>query len=134
MRVIIFEIECLKFMKRDPHLIRELLRLLEGYSACSTVRELSVDGFSPQEIIEHVQILLDADFLKGKIIEGIEGRPEKYLIHRITWAGHEFLALARNETVWKSALDQIRNAGLSVGFGVLQALLVSTCKHKFNLP
>jgi hypothetical protein len=112
-------------MKGDFELIRNLLNQLEYLPACTSVSELNAEGFSSQEIMEHVELLLDADFLRGKIIPNTDGKPEKYLIHRITWAGHEFLALAKNDTVWKSALEQIKKAGSAVTIGILQTKLTT---------
>ena len=120
-------------MKRDFELIRNLLNQLEDLPACTSVSELNAEGFSSQEIMEHVELLLDADFLRGKIIPSTDGKPQKYLIHRITWAGHEFIALAKNDTMWKSALEQIKKAGSAVTIGMLQMILTATLKSHLGM-
>jgi hypothetical protein len=120
-------------MKRDFELIRNLLNQLEDLPACTSVSELNAEGFSSQEIMEHVELLLDADFLQGKIISNTDGRAEKYLIHRITWAGHEFIALAKNDTVWKSALEQVKKIGSAVTIGMLQTILVTIIKSQVGM-
>jgi len=50
---------------------------------------------------------------------------------RITWEGHEFLANARNETVWSKVKSIVLAKGGSVSFEVLKFLVVETAKSTF---
>jgi hypothetical protein len=52
---------------------------------------------------------------------------------RMTWAGHEFLDAAREDTRWKKAMDIVRDKGRSVTFEVLKALLISLIKTAVGL-
>jgi hypothetical protein len=46
------------------------------------------------------------------------------IIFRMTWAGHEFLANARNNTVWKKVTSQITAKVGTVSVEVVKQLLV----------
>ena len=51
--------------------------------------------------------------------------PVASVILRLTWAGHEFLDNARNDTIWRGVLSKIKSAALTVSFDVLAELLKS---------
>lgn len=40
----------------------------------------------------------------------------------VTWAGHEFLDTARNETVWTRTKELVKEKGGSASFEVVKAL------------
>lgn len=55
-------------------------------------------------------------------------------VHRITWQGYEFLAAARNESVWQRAKSMIKAKSQDVPFSVLQAVLTDAAKQVFGMP
>src|SRR4051794_2097593 len=87
-------------MKRDMELFRSLLMAMEDSSSDS----ISPEGFahknklSPEVVNYHVALLVDADF-----IHAFEGyRPDGttyWTVVRVKHLGHEFLALARNDSI-----------------------------------
>ena len=42
----------------------------------------------------------------------------------LTWEGHEFLDIARNDNVWKSASEKITKKLVSISFDMLKIILV----------
>jgi len=55
-------------------------------------------------------------------------------IQKLTWAGHDFLDAARNDTVWNSAKEKLISVGGSASLEILKALLVQTAKQLLGLP
>jgi hypothetical protein len=54
-------------------------------------------------------------------------------IHRLTWDGHEFLANAKNDTIWKKVTSQAEEKGESISLFVLNQLLASATKKYLGL-
>src|SRR6266481_2807845 len=91
-------------MKRDMELIRIVLLSVEEKAGDPRGWvNLEIPGHSNQEISYHVTLLQDAGLLESCDLSGTVGfdvRPK-----RLTWNGHEFLDAAKNDTVWKKALE-----------------------------
>jgi len=49
----------------------------------------------------------------------------------LTWAGHEFIANARNETVWAKVKATVVAKGGTASFEVLKYLVIETAKSYF---
>ena len=106
-------------MRRNMELVRELLLRVEaneGFGALAS-------KYSQEEIVGHVEILLDAKLLEGKVHHDLSGGPGSAYIQRLTWAGHEFLDNARNDTVWNKVTATIKNAATTASFEVLVEML-----------
>lgn len=106
-------------MKRNMELVRELLLRVEADEDFSAL----ASKYSQEEIVEHVEILLDAKLLEGKVYHDLSGDPGSAYIQRLTWAGHEFLDNARNDTVWNKVTATIKNAATTASFEVLVEML-----------
>src|SRR5690242_8249708 len=106
-------------MKNDMNLIRLILLDIESNPPGELIRGFEYEGRSKAEILEHVQYLLDADFIDGEIGEGNMGQPIDCVVRRMTWTGQQFLAKAKNDTVWKKVLAQAEAKGMSTSFVVI---------------
>ena len=106
-------------MKRNMELVRELLLRVEAGEDLGAV----ASKYSQEEIVGHVEILLDAKLLEGKVYHDLSGGPGSAYIQRLTWAGHEFLDNARNETVWNKVTATIKSAATTASFEVLVEML-----------
>ena len=107
-------------MKRDLDLARQLLLDIEARGAdCSvsvlhngTVHEHASTSFEIDERVRyHLRLLIDGGFLK-EVDRTTAGVP----CVRLTYDGHEFLELARHESLWREAkwLCQERTGGESL--------------------
>ena len=101
-------------MKRNMELVRELLLRVEADEGFGSL----ASKYSQEEIVGHVEILLDAKLLEGKVYHDLSGDPGSAYIQRLTWAGHEFLDNARNDTVWNKVTATIMNAATTASFEV----------------
>jgi hypothetical protein len=51
----------------------------------------------------------------------------------LTSAGHDFAENARSETIWKRAMDTVKEKGGAITVGVLTQLLASLVKTHYGL-
>jgi hypothetical protein len=112
-------------MKRDMEIVRKLLLRAEAADG----------GLSINDLVEtyHVRIMIDAGLVEGRISEEITSdAPRHSHIHNLTWAGHEFLDAARNDTVWNSTKRRIAKAG-SWTFGLVLEVLKEEAKRHIGL-
>jgi hypothetical protein len=116
-------------MKRDMNLIRLLLLETEGEEPKP---DLSV--FSEDQRLYHSALLIEADLVHGQIIEDGSGQPASTVTLRLTWAGHEFLDAARNDTIWHKAGERIKKSGVDVSLSVLKEVLNQLLKQSLGLP
>jgi hypothetical protein len=110
-------------------LIRLLLLETEGEEP-----RPDLSGFTQQRRAYHSALLIEAGLVDGFIVNDAEGLPSGTVRRRLTWAGHEFLDAARNDTIWKQAADKLKLAGVQVSVSVLQELLKKLLKDSLGLP
>lgn len=120
-------------MKRDLNLVRAILLDIEASPPGELIREFNYEGRSKAEILEHVQLLLDANFIEGQMLLGNMGQPEGCFVMRMTWDGQEFLAKAKNDTIWKKVIAQAEEKGMSTSMAVVNALLEAAAKKYAGL-
>jgi Hypothetical protein (DUF2513) len=73
------------------------------------------DNYSDEQIAYHVQLLLDADLIEGKVISQNRGGrqiPSGYFITRLTMSGHDFLDASRENKVWEKAKGTFKEKGV----------------------
>lgn len=119
-------------MKRDLDLIRRILLDIEERgeeSKRSGYSSVGGNGQDPETIQYHVQLLNDAG-----LIVADEVMPGQWWPERITWAGHEFLDLARNETLWRRTITAVERALGSAPFHVVQELLSRNARDLLEAP
>lgn len=119
-------------MQRDLELIRTILLELER-APTPNQDELRLPDVSEEQIGYHVKLLHQAGFVEAIDISTRE-EPMAWLPLGLTWAGHEFLDAARNQTTWRRALQNVQGTAGSVPISVLQALLISFGKAALGLP
>lgn len=120
-------------MKRDLNLVRNILLDVESGSAGEAIDGFEYDGKGRGEVLEHVQLLLDAGFIDGLVATGGRNEPIGCVVFRMTWAGQEFLSKAKNDTLWKKVLAQAEEKGLSTSMAVVNGLLESAAKKYVGL-
>jgi Hypothetical protein (DUF2513) len=122
-------------MKLDLELVRELLLEVEKAPA-NTYPEVELPERDENEVLEHLELLIEADLLEGTKHEsgmGEDGRLLAVDVTRLTWEGHQFLANARNEQVWARTRAIVKEKGGAASFAVVKGLLTATALHLFGL-
>jgi YD repeat-containing protein len=103
-------------------LVREILLEIESQPFTGEGLDLSIEGYTPEEITYHVMILCEAGLIDSEVLStfsGTDWRPT-----RLTWDGHEFLAAARDESRWKTATSTVLEKAGGLAFEVLRQLLM----------
>jgi len=116
-------------MKRDMNLIRLLLLEVEGEEP-----RPDLSAYTEDQRIYHSALLIEAGLVHGQVLENGSGQPVGTVISRPTWAGHEFLDAARNDTIWKKATEQIKKSGVDVTITLLKDILNQLLKQSLGLP
>ena len=92
-------------MKRDMDLVVKILDQTENRTDREPI-DVKVDGYDELTIGKHVAMLFDAGYLDGIGYDIIDVPYRVYRVRDISWNGHEFLAVLRNEHGWSA----IKNA------------------------
>jgi hypothetical protein len=120
-------------MKRDMDLIRKMLLEIESRD---DVFIPSDDPADYRRIAYHLLQLNEGGLITG--IEATESVGGELLVHvatqpRLTWAGHEFLDLARNETVWADAKEKVGDSVGTVSLEIMNQLLTQIAKQRLRI-
>lgn len=110
-------------MKRDMNLIKYLLMQIEESEAGHGYRPLAEsmpEDIRPTqwELLLHCRLIAERGLAVGTETE------TRWIFTRLTWDGHDFLDNARNDSVWRAAMD----AAGHFSFGVFTATLAEAAK------
>ncbi len=97
-------------MERDMDLIRAMLLAIESNQS-GFAPKIEIPNYTEEQINYHALLLGEAGL--AEVVDTTSGgskSPEAMII-RLTWAGHEFLDSARENTRWNQAKDLINKIG-----------------------
>lgn len=132
-------------MKRNWDLLREILDIAEqcegGHPLVATSRShfsgshysLDIPDHGFGEVVEHVLLLGDAGLAKVRDLGRTGDGPSGVAIDRLTMAGHDFLASARDDQRWEKAMTMVKDKGGAVTVSVLSQILAALLKQSFGL-
>jgi len=86
-------------MTRDMDLIREILFAVESRTD-TLPQETTVKGYDRPTVIRHVQMLLEAGYLKGKQHPSDSSHYPVITITDLSWEGHELISAVRSNGIW----------------------------------
>lgn len=114
-------------MKRDMDLIRQILVHLEGLDqpALQTVPEF--EGSTQARVLEHIRLLIDAGLITA--VDATTFGGPNYINIKMTWAGHEFVTVVRDDEIWKKTKQGASKLG-SWTFALLADLATGLIKAK----
>lgn len=104
-------------MKRDMDLIRTILLKVEadptfdGLSQTTNIdaARLGIIDHSEKEVTYHIVQLIEAGLLAGNM--KLAGISCLVVIHKLTWAGHDFLDTVRDPKIWEKTKKEVEAAG-----------------------
>lgn len=106
--------------RRDFNLVREILLTAEQPGPPL----FSYPEFGPDLVQHHLVLMMEAGLLHGTTLrEG--GGTTRVLVERLSWSGHDLLALVRNSADWQKARAKILDANGRADFPVLTSWLRS---------
>jgi hypothetical protein len=118
-------------MKRDMDLVRQILIVLEDYEHGLAPEPFAVPGYTEEQIGYHIVLMDEAGLVQAHPDTSFGQQSPSAMLERITWAGHEFIGNARNETIWNRVKGIVVAKGGTVSFEVLKFLVVETAKTYF---
>lgn len=118
-------------MKRDMDLVRQILLVLEDHEHGHPPATIDLPGYTEEAVGYHLMLMGEAGLLVVTETTCFNDPSPQAIVTRMTWAGHEFVANARNETVWKKVNGLVIAKGGTVSFEVLKFLVVETAKSYF---
>ncbi|PZV07639.1 MAG: hypothetical protein DCF32_06765 [Leptolyngbya sp.] len=124
-------------MKRDLELIRAiLLRVEETPIGRSLSSPLKVDGYGDDVIAEHVRLLKEAGYIEAQLVIGFNQvgvhQVQDFSITRLLNDGHDFIADAKNPTVWKKTIDFLASKGGDVSLAVVKGVAAKMAFEYFG--
>lgn len=112
-------------------LVRLLLLRVEGEE------EVDLSEYSEQQQGYHLHKMRDAGLVTCNVIQDVMGEyhvSPAILNHaELTWEGHDFLDVARSQTIWKKAMTKVKATTGTVTFDVLKALLTALAKEGLGI-
>ena len=116
-------------MKRDMNLIRLQLLETEGEDP-----KPDLSAYTEEQLVYHSALLIEAGLVHGEVVLDGNGQPVGTVTAPLTWAGHEFLDAARNDTIWHKASERIKKSGVDVTISLMKEILNQLLKQSLNLP
>ena len=120
-------------MQRDMNLVRQILLELEKSDGYSEFRTIRIQGQSSEVIAYHLILLYEAGLIEGTPNKQTFNSPASISTRRLTWDGHEFLDLSRNDKLWKKALEEVKKAGAPFTLDILKGLLLFWSKKQLGI-
>jgi hypothetical protein len=114
-------------MKRDMDLMRQIMMEVENLRYDGGGHEITIPDHAKPEIYYHVLLLHEAGLIEALDLSGndyVLWRPT-----RLTYAGHEFLDAARDETRWNKAKDKVTSTTGTLTIEALKITLSALIKH-----
>ncbi len=114
-------------MKRDMDLVRSILEYTEERPRQFDASEMADSRHSEDEVVYHVRIMSQAGLVNAKIEDDMSGNSWA-TVYGLTWDGHEFLSVVRNDTVWRKVKTEVADKTGSLSFEVVKSLALATVK------
>src|SRR5207245_2733212 len=109
-------------VQRNMDLVRTILMRIEDSHSSSAVPPFGIAGYIPEQVEYHVRIMNEEGLIESGLNKG-KGIPQS-----LTWKGHEFLDLARDQRRWNQAkvtIGRLGSAPISVWMKVLNDLMLN---------
>lgn len=112
-------------MRIDHDLIRLILLKEEG------AQRVNLSAYTKDQITYHMEHLIDGGYARGIPFQFADGSHARFT--GLTWKGHEFLDIARNDIIWNRAKAHIAEHGGSVSLEVLTTVLTQVALKELAL-
>lgn len=114
-------------MKRDFDLIRKILLYVEENQKDYVEIIEQMDGYGNLTLMYHCQLLLDAGLLSGSIGRVNTGEGH-FVCKDLTWAGQDYLANIKNDTVWNKVKQTALEKGIDLTLDIIATLAAKYTK------
>lgn len=121
-------------MKLDLNLLRLILLYIEENADDYNhiyIKEPIIDGYTLNEIIYHVKLLIDGEYIIAEMV-GIN--ENKVRVRRLTLKGHEYLENIKNKYIWDEIRKDLELKGFkNVSIEILKEYTNKVIKNKLGL-
>lgn len=114
-------------MQRNMDLVRTILLRIENSPSGWAAQPFGIAGFTPEQVGYHAHIMMEDGLIEGVDVTNMHSKSPEAMPQSLTWKGHEFLDLARDQNRWnqsKAAISKVGSAPLSVWMKVLHDLVL----------
>ncbi|MGD1860398.1 MAG: DUF2513 domain-containing protein [Leptolyngbyaceae cyanobacterium] len=126
-------------MERDLELWKKILLKVEELPIGNFLSSpVEIEGYEQAIVTEHVRLLQEKRYIEAKIdlellTYDLVGAPriEGYEIYRLLNDGHDFVANAKNPTVWKKTVNFLAQKGGGGSLAILQGVLTRVASEHF---
>src|SRR4051794_40468009 len=115
-------------------LVRKILLTMEEHGEGFAPHPFAVENHTDEEVGYHIYLMADAGLLTGEDSTHLGCTSPRWMPSALTWAGHEFLDAARNDSVWAKVKSTFKSLPLAVLQPVLKDYLIHEAKRVLNLP
>src|SRR5262245_51782219 len=98
-------------MQRNMDLVRMILMRMESSPSGWAPNDFGIKSFSPEEIRYHAHIMRQEGLIEGTNVTHLKSTGPEAIPRSLTWKGHEFLDLARDQERWNRAKAIIAKVG-----------------------
>lgn len=119
-------------MKRDFDLIRMMLLDIEEMAPGETAGGFDYEGIDRETVVAHAVLLHEAGLIKATILTLMNG-PPKIRVSGLTWAGYDFLATAKNDTIWTKAKSTVLVPAAGATWAVILEWMKTESLKQFGL-
>lgn len=111
-------------MRRNLDLLRTIMLRTEDAAPGTNLLELGLEETDFAELAHHAELLVEAGLLKAQISYMERSPVPVYVVvERLTWAGHEFVDLARDNERWERVLARVAAGTGATSFEIVRDLL-----------
>jgi hypothetical protein len=116
---------------RNFDLIRSFAFQIENAPSGEPMHQIAApEDVDEAEIGEHLELMIEAGLIAGQVVSL---RPLAFQIERLTWAGHDFVNNARNDTIWKKVMAEAKSKGQSITLTIINGLLTKAAEKYAGL-
>ncbi len=119
-------------MQRDMEIVRTILLTIEDTddpSSCLQRIHDALPEVSPEVIDEYLTMLEQHGLIEIKSLARTLSNVLLTALLKLTWEGHDFIAAAKNESVWKKMLEALKEKGYgeaaNAPFALIKSLLMN---------
>ena len=117
-------------MKRDMDLVRDILLKAEAMPPGPPVL-YRVSEVEDLVLLHHLEMLIEAGLLRGKISRSQGSRGDVIGISGLTWEGHEWIETVRSDQVWDETKRTLLESEAALTFELTRE--VATRVHRARL-
>lgn len=110
-------------MKRDMNLVREILLWATDQPDYGFRENPCFPGYTDEQVGHHIYLMAQAGLVEAEEVTMTDSLSPVSVLLAVTWAGHDFIDVARDGSLWNKAMKKLAAAGEALTFDLLKGLL-----------